>query len=192
MRGALPCLWGVTVLVSGAMLVAAGANAARALSASTQCRSELDAISRQAKELVELRRQRADVPERPAGHGALASSVSAAMTRAGLAGHVLQSLSPEAKSQAAGALGSGLSRQRVTFTLANLSLPQVGKFLDAWRSAESDWVVSAIDLTPLTSRDTPPIGTDLPLRAVITIEGVFRDSTSKSETTSISRPGASR
>ncbi|MBX3378330.1 MAG: hypothetical protein KF678_15145 [Phycisphaeraceae bacterium] len=191
MNRSLLCLWMAVIIASSAILIATSNRASRAHAASKQARAELRTISQQAAELTSLRESRTDFPERPAGDSALASRISAAMARAGLVSNILQSLSPEARSPSAG--DSRLTRQRATLTLANLSLPQVGKFLDAWRTAEPDWIVSAIDLIPMTStRDTPSIGTDLPLRAVITIEGVFKDPAPKSAATPLPTLGASR
>jgi len=53
--------------------------------------------------------------------------------------------------------------------LSNLSLPQLGRFLDAWRSTEVAWLPVSIDLSPASGKP-PDAGGDLPLRVVITIE----------------------
>jgi hypothetical protein len=171
MNRSLVCLWSLSILASAAIVIAASTRAATARAATPDARHSLYTASEQATELVRLRQGRHEFSERPAG--GLASKVAGAMASAGLATASLQSLSPEA--QAAIASQAKLSRQRATLTLANMSLPQVGMFLNAWRTAEPDWIISGIDLTPITSKDTPSIGSDLPLRAVIIIEGVFKD-----------------
>jgi len=102
----------------------------------------------------------------------LASQISKALAHCGIPASTLQSLSPESQS----ASGTGCIRKRATLNLTGLTLPQVGAFLAAWRGA--DYTVSSIELSPLertpqASAASP--GADLPLRAVITLEGLFRD-----------------
>lgn len=164
--------WITCIGLSTAMLFITGTRAARAHSAASAARQDLTTITTQAEELVRLRAAKLDFPDRP--EGGLAGKVSAAMTRAGLPNTALQSLSPEAQSAISSNSVTPLTRQRATLTLHNLSLPQIGRFLDAWRTTEPDWTVSSIDLTPITSKDAAALGTDLPLRAVITIEGLFK------------------
>lgn len=174
MNRALAGLWMAVMFASAAVLLATGTRAATARLRSQNADRDLRAIGDQAGELALLRSSRTDFPERPtSGEGGLASKVSAAMARAGLPASILQSLSPEAQSAAQGE--ARVSRRRATLTLAGLSLSQVGKFLDAWRTAEPAWIISGIDLAPMISKEAPSIGTDLPLRAVITIEGVFKE-----------------
>lgn len=115
---------------------------------------------------------RAAVPESPAddqARGGLTPRVTAALERAGLPASALVSLSPEAESQLAGQPGLRVSRRRATLTLTGVTLPQVGKFLDAWRSAEPAWTPASIDISPAGGK-APEAGGDLPLRVVITIE----------------------
>jgi hypothetical protein len=171
MNKSLVYLWFLSILASAALLMAVGTRAATARAAARDARHSLHTASEQATELARLRQGRPEFPERPAG--GLASKVAGAMARAGLVTASLQSLSPEAQAAISGQ--TKLTRQRATLTLSNVSLPQVGTFFNAWRSAEPDWIISGIDLTPITSKDAPSIGSDLPLRAVITIEGVFKD-----------------
>lgn len=168
---------GALVLVASAMmLVMTGSRAANARAAARDSRRELTTVSRQATELIRLRHGTRNFPVKP--EAGLSARVAAAMASAGLAGSVFQNLSPEAQSAITGVAGTKLIRQRATLTLADLSLPQVGKFLDAWRTTEPDWVVSGIDLSPISSGSAPAtLGTDLPLRAVITVEGVFTNAT---------------
>jgi hypothetical protein len=186
MSRSLLCLWILVIAASAGVLIVGGSRAARAHAESAESRRELISVTHQASELARLRRGGRDFPNRP--EGGLAAKVASAMSRAGLASSILQSLSPEAQSAISGEAGARIFRQRATLTLAGLSLPQVGKLLDAWRTAEPDWLVSSIDLTPITSKDSPSIGTDLPLRAVIAIEGVFKEPPRKEP----SKPGASR
>jgi hypothetical protein len=74
--------------------------------------------------------------------------------------------------------------QRATLILSGPTLRQLGAFLAAWRGG--DYTVSSIDLSPLdrNAGGTAAPGADLPLRAVILLEGVFRP------TIDIPHPGA--
>jgi hypothetical protein len=156
-------------------------SALRARSAAGEARFQLITVTRQARELVQLRhdsKERA-LPVRPAG--GLAGKVAAALARAGLPASALQGLSPEAETLTS----AHCFRERATVTLTGITLPQVGGFLDAWRTGEPEWTVSSIDLSPLDrglgsaagrpGTQTGNVGSDLPLRAVITLEGLFKE-----------------
>lgn len=165
-------LWIICITLSLGLLVVSGTRAARERAAVLSAKRDLTTVSSQVAELSRLRSTGGRFSLR--SDGALASRVSAALARAGLSGQVLQSLSPEAQSPITRRAGSLLIRQRATLTLHNLSLPQAGMFLDAWCSVEPEWIISHIDLSPILSKEAPSIGTDLPLRVVVTIEGLFR------------------
>lgn len=156
-------VWVLTAFI----LIVTGTRAGRAHAERSESRAALTLVTQQANELVQLRHAAKDssLPARP--ESGLAGKVSQALSRSGLAPSVMQSLSPEAESS-----DRGLVRQHVTLTLAGPTLPQVGKFLDAWRSNEPNWVVSGLDLSP-AGAGTP--GADLPLRAVITMDAMFKD-----------------
>ncbi len=168
-------------IAAAAILIIAGARAVRAHAYRTESRSALTLVTQQATELVRLRHEAKDssLPLRP--DGGLASKVSHALTRAGLSATVMQSLSPEAETS-----DKGVVRQHATLTFSGVTLPQVGRFLDAWRTSEPDWVVSNLDLSP-AGTGTP--GADLPLRAVITLDAMFKD---KPRAQTDPRSGASR
>lgn len=165
-------LWIIAIVVCAAILVVTGQRAVAARSKLSDARITLATFTQQGQELIELRARAAEtiLPEKPVG--GLAPRVSAALARAGLASSVLQVLSPEAENPLQ---GSRAIRQRATVTLVNLSLPQLGLFLSTWRTSEPDWVISGIDLSPLQGGRHDAIGTDLPLRAVLTLEGFFKD-----------------
>jgi hypothetical protein len=80
-----------------------------------------------------------------------------------------------------GNVGAGeLKRQRATFTLVPITLPQLGAFLDAWRQREPYWTVASIDVGPEPIRQNEnggaaAAGRDLPLRAVLTLEAIYLD-----------------
>jgi hypothetical protein len=181
MRRSIVILWSITTAAGAGVLISTGTRAAESHLVARNARRDLAHVTQQATHLVSLRRAAPEVPERQ--ESGLAPRVAGAMSAAGLATSVLQSLSPDSRS---GEPGARVSRQRATLSLSGLSLPQVGKFLDAWRTAEPHWIVSSIELSPIAASNGLPsaLGTDLPLRAVVTIEGLFKEPAS--------RPGASR
>lgn len=172
MSKSLLVAWAICIAASVAVLFMWGSRAASARADAASARRDLTLAIEQASELARLRQAKREFPER--SEGGLASKVSAALLRAGLTASTLQSLSPEANTPVNGE--PRLSRQRATLTLQGLSLPQVGAFLDAWRGEEPDWVVAGIDLSPASGRDAGSIGSDLPLRVSLTIEGLFKKS----------------
>lgn len=97
----------------------------------------------------------------------LAARVADVMSASGLARTALESLSPESERVTPGASGPPVSRRSATLTLASVTLPDLGRFLDVWRQRELTWTVTSVDLKP--TRDTAATG-DLPLRVVLTLE----------------------
>lgn len=103
--------------------------------------------------------------------GGLAARVAAVLQHAGLPASAMSALSPEAESPAAHLSGVRVVRRKATLTLAGVTLPQVGTFLDVWRASEPAWVPASIDLSPASGR-APEAGGDVPLRVVVVIESV--------------------
>lgn len=179
------------LLLLPAMGVAAvqlfAARAARAESRSAMNR--LEATLGQVRTIETLNTRTASWAQRgrpSLAQGGLTTAVNEALASAGLPAASLASLSPAAEMPIAlrpsAASGSGEAntpglaavRQRALLTLAPISLPQVGRFLSAWREAHPDWIVSTIDFSPEPpGRREPSPGSDLPLRVVITLETLF-------------------
>lgn len=118
----------------------------------------------------------------PLGQGGLATAVNDCLASAGLPQSTLASLSPSTDSPLAlgppGPGNAGLhlvaNRRRAVMTLAPITLPQTGKLLSAWRESHPDLVVTSIEISPEPlGRREPEPGSNLPLRAVITIETLF-------------------
>ncbi len=130
------------------------------------------ALRRMAEEIAALR----SADHLTAQHtkpASLATSTGEVLAFAGLPASVLSSLSPESEAadRTSGKSGIALLRRRATLTLTPLTLPQLGRFLDAWRQRLDSWTVARIDLEP--RRDGPPTpGADLPLRVVLGVESV--------------------
>lgn len=148
----------------GVALTIAGTRAARDHGRKQLAQAALVTVRQQAEEVVRWRASAQDTAPPP--RDGLAGTISQELSRAGLNTSAMQSLSPEAQTS-----DHGLIRQHATLTLVGLTLPQLGKFLGTWRTNQP-WVVSGIDLSP-TGSASP--GADLPLRAVLTLDGVFQD-----------------
>lgn len=103
----------------------------------------------------------------PTSTQTLAARVADVMSASGLPRTALESLSPESERITPGASGPSVSRRSASLTLASVTLPDLGRFLDAWRQREPAWTVTSVDLKP--ARDTSATG-DLPLRVVLTLE----------------------
>lgn len=102
----------------------------------------------------------------------LATRVADVVSKSGLPPSAFQSLSPETEST----VGiSGLRKQAARVTLDGLTLPDLGRFLQEWRTAEPLWTVTSIDITPAAAKVAAKPGqvTDRPLRAVLGIETIF-------------------
>lgn len=157
-------LWSLTLTI----LVITGVRASHAHARRDDSRHALTDVEDHARELVRLRSTAGAPPLPPRSEGGLAGKVARAMASSGLTASALQSLSPEAQSA-----DQGRVRQHATLTLSGPTLPQVGKFLDAWRTAEPEWIISGLDLSPA---GTAAPGADVPLRAVVTMDAIFRGS----------------
>ncbi len=164
-------IWLGTIGALAAILGLSLPAAVRARHEAAAARSTLQDAARDAGVVIALRAGVPDLPEDDQARGGLTPRAAAALERAGLPASALAGLSPEAESQVAGSPGLRVSRRRATLTLSGVTLPQVGRFLEAWRSAEPAWTASNIDLSA-AGGPAPEAGGDLPLRAVIAIESI--------------------
>lgn len=116
---------------------------------------------------------------------ALAQRVSASIAAAGLPSTALSSLSPESIANDGGhdrSFAVRIDRRRAVLTLGSVTLPQLGRFLAAWREREPEWTVTSIDVTPINIGDGSSSpkdrssgvqvapGGDIPARVVLAIE----------------------
>lgn len=165
----VPLLWLGCVGTALALVGLTSGHAQQAHRSASAAEEALKGVARDAEEVVSLR---AAVPDLSPDHetpGGLTPRVIASLHRAGVPDAALASLSPEAESQLSNRPGLRVSRRRATVTLGGVTLPQVGRFLDAWRSAEPAWTTTGIDLSPAAG-SANETGGDQPLRAVIAIE----------------------
>jgi hypothetical protein len=144
-------IWIGAVGLAGAAVAVTAPGAARARHDAVIAQAALRDAARNAELIVTLRAQASDATVGDASHGGLTPRVTAALERAGLPASTLASLSPEAESQVAGQAGVGVrvSRRRATLTLAGVTLPTIGRFLDAWRAAEPAWRPTSIEVAPV-------------------------------------------
>lgn len=156
-------LW---TIAAGASLAVAAWSGARALGARAEAvgaRAALAHVVAEAGELAALRSDAPDVTDaRPASE--LPARVTAVLATCGLPASAVQNFSAEPSRRDA---REGVHRERASLVLGQVTLPQAGRFLAAWRDAEPGWVVTSIDLSP---GGTTPGGGDLPLRALLTLE----------------------
>lgn len=162
-------MWVGAAAALGIALGTIGPGATRARHDAERAAASLRDAVRHAELIVSLRTRATDAPADDPSRGGLTPRVTAALQQAGLPAGALAGLSPEAEAVIADQGGVRVARRRATLTLSGVTLPQVGKFLDAWRSAEPVWTPVSIDLSPIGGKP-PEAGGDLPLRAVIAIE----------------------
>lgn len=126
------------------------------------------------------------------GQDAMVARVSSSLTRAGIPVGRMTSLSPgtAAAEGVSVRLSDGTTVRRVrrsaSMTLDQVSLPELGGFLQEWRAAQPEWRIVSLQATPIPLRagDVPtttpapfPVGTPLvgnmlarPLTVHLTIE----------------------
>ncbi|MBX3359539.1 MAG: hypothetical protein KF745_14055 [Phycisphaeraceae bacterium] len=183
-RASNPLLLLWTIVLGAAIgAVAWSASAAAGAHAAVVGRQAgLHAIAAQSDELAAIASLIPEWAMRPRPVSGLATRVTTALETAGLPASTLSTLTGDGESPPS--REPRVAKRRVTFTLTGITLPALGRFLGAWRSAQPDWTVASIDLSPATGpmrgaprRSSDPIaaGTDLPLAAVIAVEYVFLD-----------------
>lgn len=165
-------LWGGATLASAITLAVTVPGAVRAFDSANAELKSLRSTVTHAETLVALRSQLPTKGAIEESQRTLAERVASAIADAGLSSPALANLSPEPQ------VGAGnAARRRAALTLAPITLPEFGRFLDAWRRREPDWIVTSIDLSPEArgNASSRAPGGDLPLRAVVTIEAVVLD-----------------
>ena len=135
------------------LLSAAGLSTLRSARAEADAaEASLHTLAADARKILDLRSRSENVaagarPDRDA-----IALVNGALAAAGLSGSKLRDLAQESDTpivtagRAPGA-ATGLRRTAVRFTLEPVSLPELGRFLGAWREAGGVWTISRVDLT---------------------------------------------
>src|SRR5262245_23990503 len=150
------------------ILIAAGlAVAAMGLSARSAIQSRhtamlavarFEAVSHDAQEFVSLRRATAQIASGKRPPPGIAGQISDALAEAGVSTSALAQLTPEADTPFAADTAGGASarRQSARLTLEPVTLPELGRFLQARRVRHPEWTTSSIQLSPV--RDEGPRG----------------------------------
>lgn len=166
----LGVLWTAVVAATFFGLGLMGTKATHAREWALAAREEFRQVSRDLKELAELK-ARLD-PRLTAGSAQpLSNRLSAAAIQAGLAPTCISSVSLDAQSTTTAGNGARVVQRRASVTLGSLTLPQLGKLLEQWRKANTDWVITAVDINP-ASTPPPAAGGDLPLSIGLTLESL--------------------
>jgi hypothetical protein len=168
-------LWTIALACSCGLFGLSGARYCRARACATEDLSRLALVSRQAGELTSLRTSAPAWMLRTRPPTGLTPRITAALAASGLPAAAVSSVSPESESPV-GDSDLKARRSRATLTLAGITLPQLGAFLQAWRSREPQWTISSLDLVPQAGQPkAESTGGDLPLRVVIGMETLFVD-----------------
>ncbi len=177
MRITIPLIWTLAGISSAAALAVA---LPAAMNSRSAARRELGQLERDRGPAQQIAAARASAPAwaaRPRPWRGLARSVSAVLESSGLPPSALSSLSPEAVAAVSDQAQLGAKRQRASLSLTGVTLPGLGRFLEAWRSAEPAWTITSIDIGPERSAaaTAPAEGGDLPLRALVRLEAFYVD-----------------
>jgi hypothetical protein len=172
--------WALALVVGLGALGLAGSRAASAHAGASRSLARLEAARASAAEIARLRA--AAPPWMAAGRpeAGLSQRLGAALQAAGLPAQALSGV--QAQAEPAGPPELRAARLRAGVTLTGLTLPQVGRFLAAWREREPRWTASSVDLSPEPPRGgaggaAARTGGDLPLRVAVTLECLFVDET---------------
>ncbi len=169
MKRSAAILWTPAI---GLSLGAAAWSADRALEARAEAAragTALAALAADARELAVLRSQAPGETDAPRPASELPARLTAVLGACGLPASAVQNFSAEASRRDPQVQGA--QRERASLVLGQVTLPQVGRFLGAWRDAEPEWVVSAIELTP-GGGGAAPGGGELPLRVLMSLDAV--------------------
>ena len=166
--------WLAAAFVLALVLVPAGVSAAGARGRAADALASLGDVQRDAA--VILASDRSTATGSSAG---LAEAVIAAMARAGLDRGALDALTPDAgRHVASGLVSNEPSAVRARATLAvRCTLPELGRLLEALPELALGWTPTAVEITPARAPAQPTASGPLPLRVVITLEGVFAEGT---------------
>ena len=126
----------------------------KALEEATQ---DLESAASSIQEVLDLRaaQQVVGIQQRPTQD--VIAQVNSVLADVGIPSNQLRSLTPESNglvNQSGDAPGPKLKRQLLRLNLENVSVGELGGFLDQWRTVQSMWTVSRIELTHV--RDQNP------------------------------------
>jgi hypothetical protein len=134
--------------------------------------ARLELVADQTRELSQLRAQAPPELLRARPAPGLTARIAGVVAVAGLPQSALQNVTPELETLVTTARGGKYRRMTVRLTLEPVTLPELGRVLSEWRSAEPHWTVSSIDLAPAGGIAS---GSQKRLRAALMIETTFAD-----------------
>ena len=101
----------------------------------------------------------------------LTGQVADAMAQAGIPLAAMSSLTPEPETELSRTGDIARMRQGARLALEAVTLPQLGQFLQAWRTQHPEWTILSLQLTPLPGRQSQSAGaTPEPLRINMVME----------------------
>lgn len=105
-------------------------------------------VERDAARLEDLRAARPTVGQGAEPQADALSLINAAMSESNLPVTLLRSLAPEGGAQgAAGAPGApGYQQRSLRLTIGAIALPDLGRFLQSWRTTQGVWTITQISL----------------------------------------------
>jgi hypothetical protein len=157
-------LWLASASASGLLLAWVSWGSWGSWRRATEAESALARLVADGREVLDLR---ARVEHETLGASAAAelpARVTGVLASCGLPASTLTSLTTSSSGE-----GAGLERRQASVSL-QVTLPQLGRFLESWRAAEPAWVVSSVDLSP--SGPAPAAGGDLQLQVLLTMEAL--------------------
>jgi hypothetical protein len=170
-------LWAIATVVVLPGVVALGVTSARASRAHHRAHIAVGTVHSLGDGAHELASLRGSVPSwaRDAQPAAgLTQAVTAVLEKCGLKSTVLETLAADPEPESARVAAPTIHRRGASLVLSNLTLPQLGAFLAAWREREPRWTVARVDLSPVPRKDEGGLGADaggdLPVRAVLGLE----------------------
>jgi hypothetical protein len=162
--------WAAVALLVGMPAVAWCAQVyARARGGAERTEARLVAAARAGAELMELRRAAPPELRRGAPEPGIAARLGEAVARAGVPRGAVRAVTPEAETRVGGE-GAGLRRAAARVTLEPVTVPQLGRVLQEWRTAEPSWRVAGLDLAALAGKASGP---DPLLRCTVTLEYLY-------------------
>jgi len=166
-------------IIALAVTVAVGLSgiaASRALRARSEARVAkvmYERTRRAAAEVLTLRSTRPTVSVGKRPEPGIYGQFTDALVRAGEPTSVLTNLSPDADSSVTIEGTAARKRQRVRVTLEGITLPGLGRVMNAWRTAQPEWTVTQVQLTPASSGDPAPGLVPRPLRVALLMEATY-------------------
>ncbi len=164
--------WSVA-LTAATLVAASGASLVRAHAARTTALKQYAHARTLVVELNSLRTAQEVVALGPRPEAGLLDILSMSIVTAGISQTALHNLTPESESPVGTLAGARYFRQRARLTLADITLPDLGRWLTEWRRTAKAWTVTSIDITPAkptsSLRHTEPPR----LRASIILEALY-------------------